>query len=208
MSGRRTNNDAPRRRSRAQSALVAAYRQGLGLAAVAVARSPAGLRITVLASDDGTQTAADATAAAAHWWCRRAGDAARVVVAARLQLRRRESCDEAARVTAAASPRSSGARSDALSLACASIVSAANELNVALYTDEEIFADAQRIIARVDEEIEALRRAGELRSVNSSYRTYRMAAAARGESVMRYAEWFGKYRETLARRLAEALRYA
>ncbi len=113
-----------------------------------------------------------------------------------------------ARVPATALPRFSGVRPGTPALACASIVSAAHELNVVLYTDEEISADAQRIITRVDEEIEALRRSGGLRSVNSSYRTYRMAATARGESVVRYVEWFGKYRETLVRRLAEALRHA
>ena len=63
------------------------------------------------------------------------------------------------------------------------------------------------VVARVDEEIERLQRSGDLKSVNKSYRAYRLETSARGEKTLRYAEWMDKYRENLVRQLAAALRY-
>ena len=48
-----------------------------------------------------------------------------------------------------------------------------------LYTDEEIVAAAMAAIARVNEEIERQLRAGELKSVNRSYKIYRTNDRAR-----------------------------
>ena len=59
----------------------------------------------------------------------------------------------------------------------------------------------------MDEEIEALRGSREFKSVNQSYRTYRMEASARGEKVTPYAQWLNKYKANLVRQLANALRY-
>ena len=78
---------------------------------------------------------------------------------------------------------------------------------VTLYADDDISADAERIVARVNEEIETMQRTGQLRSVNQSYRAYRMEAAARGEKAASYADWFNRYRVNLVRQLAAALRY-
>jgi hypothetical protein len=91
-------------------------------------------------------------------------------------------------------------------LACEAIAAAAERLGIALYADEEVVADAAAIIARVDGEIGRLQQAGELKSINRSYRTYRLESSARGEKVLRYAEWINKYKENLARQLAAALR--
>jgi hypothetical protein len=87
------------------------------------------------------------------------------------------------------------------------IAGAAKRLNIALSSDEEVDAEAMTVVARVDAEIERLQRSGELKSVNTSYRAYRLEASARGEKALRYAEWMDKYRENLVRQLAAALRY-
>jgi hypothetical protein len=116
-------------------------------------------------------------------------------------LRRRESQDELPHPLPAPSAPTAGELS-------AGVQGAAKRLRVALYSDNEIFADADRIIARVEEEIENLKRAGQLKSVNQSYRAYRLEASARGEKAAPYAEWFNKYKANLVRELAAALRYA
>jgi hypothetical protein len=129
-----------------------------------------------------------------------AADAQRVAVAATARLRRLESRDDAAgRSVIGSSPSPSDI--------VAAIEHAARRLHVTLYSEEEISADAQRIIMRVAEEIETMRRAGQLKSVNRSYQTYRMEAAARGEKAAPYGDWFNKYKENLVRQLAAALRY-
>jgi len=53
-----------------------------------------------------------------------------------------------------------------------------------------------------------LRQAGELKTVNRAYRSYRIEAAACGDKALPYARWFDKYKQDLVRQLAAALRYA
>lgn len=180
--------------------MVAAYREGLGLAGIAVLRGPGGAQIGMIGegSDDAAAGAGDTVAA--KWWCRRADDAKRVATAATARLHRLESKDDVAKLSAA-----NGAPSP--SDICAAVEQAAKRLHVALYSDGDIAADADQIIARMNEEVEALQRAGQLKSVNRSYRTYRTAASARGEKAAPYADWFDKYKANLVRELAAALRY-
>jgi hypothetical protein len=197
--GETLSPSAARCEPRNRAALVAAYREGLGLAAVAVLRGAAGIRI-VAAEDGGDDLLAAGDAVEARWWCRRAADAERVATAATARLRRRQSSD---------GPPSPSA--DVLSYSpshiSVAIENAARRLHVILYSDEEIFVEAARMILRVDEEIENLQRAGQLKSLNKSYRTYRTEASARGEKVPPYAEWLNKYKANLMRQLAAALRY-
>jgi hypothetical protein len=175
--------------SKNRAALVAAYREGLGLAAVAAIRGPAGLRVIAVKQGTDDQLAG-ADEVEVRWWCRRAADAEAVAAAAMARLRRRESSD----------------RNDAAVLACEAIAAAAERLGIALYADDEIAWDAAAVIARIDAELDRLQQAGELKSINRSYRTYRMESSTRGEKVMRYAEWINKYKENLVRQLAAALR--
>jgi hypothetical protein len=88
------------------------------------------------------------------------------------------------------------------------INAAAEKLDVTLYSEEDIAAEAEQIIARVEAEIERLRCSGQFKSVNSAYRAYRMEASARGDKVVPYAEWLSKYKADLVCQLAGALRYA
>jgi hypothetical protein len=73
-------------------------------------------------------------------------------------------------------------------------------------SEEQIHAGALLVAARVDEELVRMQRAGELKAVNTSYRDYRVAAAARGEKIVRYAEWLDRYKATLVRDIAANLR--
>jgi hypothetical protein len=193
------SGSAARRDAKSRAALVAAYREGLGLAGIAVLRGDAGAQIAVIGegSDDAAAAAGDAVAA--KWWCRRADDAKRVATAATARLRRRGSQDDAAKPSAANGAPSPGD-------ICGAVEQTAKRLHVALYSDGDIAADADRIIARMNEEVEALQRAGQLKSVNQSYRSYRMAASARGEKAAPYTDWFDKYKANLVRELAAVLR--
>jgi hypothetical protein len=76
-----------------------------------------------------------------------------------------------------------------------------------LLANDEITAEALAAIGRMERELESLRDAGALKSVNRSYRIYRQDAAARGEKIVPYAIWFSKYKENLVWQLAAALRY-
>jgi len=177
-------NAALRRDQAARIALVAAYCEGLGFAPIGA-----------VADTDGVRIAAGGDLAQPRWWCRRAGDADRVAVAATARLRRFES-------------RHGGALDDTqrLQLVDDAIAAAAKQINVALRAHGDICAEALSAVARVDEEIAKLQRAGGLKSVNKSYRDHRIAASARGERIMRYVDWMSKYREKLVRELAAAMR--
>jgi len=175
------------------SALIAAYREGLALAAVAVVSGPGGsVRIGALAQDS---ELAPGEIVVARWWCRRAAEAEYVVDGAKRSLRHAR----------AKSPREKSP--DESAPACDSVVRAARRLAVALRTDADIDEEAQRAITRLDEEIEKQKQSGALKSVNRSYREYRLEAAGRGERVLPYAKWMDRYRIKLIREIAANLRY-
>jgi hypothetical protein len=179
--------------------LIEAYREGLGLVGLAVIDC-AGETGVVATGDGGNGASPGARQVAVSWWCRRAADASRVAAVATARLRRLESQD-----AASGQPAGRGALSP--TDISAAIEQAAKRLHVALCADEQIAADAERVIARVEQEIETLQRAGQLKSVNQSYRAYRMDAAARGEKAAPYADWINKYKAKLVRELAAALRF-
>lgn len=203
----RTEAGGKRCEPRSRSALIAAYREGLGLAAVAVTCGPAGIRVR--AADQGCGGVSAADAAAMRWWCRRVADAERLAAAAMRRLERRESRNGAgsAGLESASSTALAGDAPYALARAAQTIVAAARRLRITLLSDDEVAAEAMSVIARVDEEIEKLHRCGELKTVNKSYRAYRIEASTRGEKTLRYDEWMGQYRENLVRQLAATLRY-
>lgn len=87
------------------------------------------------------------------------------------------------------------------------VENAAHRLAIVIYSAEDISHEAEAVIARVEHEIENLRQAGEMKTINRAYRSHRMQASARGDKVLPYAEWFNKYKQNLVRRLAAALRY-
>lgn len=194
------------RRLTINSPLFAAYCEGLGVAAVVVIRRPAGFDVSA-AAQGCNQEHASSEPVEARWWCRRASEARRIAAAARTRARRRESNDANA-VPDEHAPRPTAQTFAALDAACDCVLSAAMRLKVGLQTDCDLLAEADVVVARVDKEIERLQRSGELKSVNSSYRTYRMQASARGEKIIRYADWINKYKENMVRALAAALRYS
>jgi hypothetical protein len=178
--------------------LQEAYRQGLGLVGLAVDRC-AGAPCIIATGEEHEDAGQRARTSAVSWWCRRAVDAARVAAAATARLRRLESQD-------AASGQPVGDTGVSPTDLAAAIAQAAKRLHVVVFTDEQISAEAEQVIARVEEEIETLQRAGQLKSVNQSYRAYRMDAAVRGEKAAPYADWFNKYKAKLVYELAAALR--
>ena len=186
----------PAKRSSPQaekSAFAAAYRDGLGLACVAVCCTARGISI-----EASTQAAtADVTA---RWWCRRDADAARIVSAARTAMRRRESKAKPAAADACSTAN------DSQAFACTAVADAARRHGVALFSDEEVAAHAAELAARIDAELQKLKESGSLRSVNQAYKTYRLAASGRRERVLRYDEWMRQYRAELVRQAAAALR--
>ncbi len=170
----------------AQEKLVAAYREGLSLVAIAVVSE--GDRVRVVANPDNAIVTPDAGGNLR--WCRNADDAARVAAAANASLRRRG--------------RGEG---DPHALALGAVARAAKRLNVLLRSDQDIAAEAAIVIARVTREFEQMRASGDLRAVNTSYREYRLATAARGERVVPYAQWLRTYQENLVRKAAATLKY-
>lgn len=177
--------------------MIAAYREGFSLVAVAVVSAATGKQIAVL--DGGSRPAlAPGEKVETQWWCRRAADAARVAAVATTRLRRGQSRHEA---------RDFAAPASAFNLAGKTIVVAARQCGVTLYTDEETVTAAMAAIVRVDEGIERLRRAGELKSINRSYKIYRTEKTARGEPALPYARWFSEHKANLVRQLAAALRF-
>lgn len=175
-----------RKRVDERGAFAAAYREGLGLAAIAVICDAGGARIIAL--KPGADAAHGATdGAQAHWWCRRADEAARVAAAAARMIRR-ESSDADRRAGAAA------------------VLAAAKKLNIALHSDDDIADAAMNAAARVDAQLQQQQLSGGLKSVNQAYRSYRLDSSARGERVLRYDEWMRRYRENLVRQIASMLR--
>jgi hypothetical protein len=197
--------------AREQAGLIAAFRRGLGLAGLAVIRTPQRIRFAAV-GPDGVCAVAPDEMSEARFWCRRAADAERIVASASSKLLR-QARDDTRRCTAhppLAPSQPSGRASDPPTSfppeADQALMSAAVRFQVALYSNEEVVAEAMAAIARVEEELESLQRTGALKSVNRSYRTYRQDSSARGEKVVSYAGWFAKYKENLVRQLAAALR--
>ena|GEM_PF-6925590 len=77
---------------------------------------------------------------------------------------------------------------------------------VARLSEAQLHAGAMDVAARVEAEIARLQANGGLKSVNASYRQYRLQASARGEPAIRYANWMQRYKADLIRQIAENLR--
>jgi len=73
-------------------------------------------------------------------------------------------------------------------------------------SDDQLRSGAMAVAARVDAEIARLQRAGGLKSVNTSYRRYRLENPARGARVLCYADWMNRYKADLIREIAANLR--
>ncbi|MGH7247606.1 MAG: hypothetical protein ACREH9_05835 [Pseudomonadota bacterium] len=182
---------AAAKRGSERSPLVAAYCEGLGLGAVAVIGEAGEVRIEAAAA---CATSGEAEKnAVARFWCSNAADAGRVAAAAARRFAREE--------------KEGGESKDAVARACAAVSCAASRLAVALLSEQAIAAEAAALICRIDAELEKLKRSGALHAVNKAYRDYRINASARGEAVLRYADWMRRYREGLVRDAAAALRY-
>jgi hypothetical protein len=171
----------PRRNAGKRACLIAAYREGLELAAVLLVAGADVLRL-VAAGHDGEAVLETAEAVTARWWCRRRSQADNIVAAVRL------------------TPTASAAQ------AGESVARAAQRLGVSLLSDDEIAEEAMRAITRLDAEVERQMQTGALKSVNKSYRAYRLEASARGERVLRYADWMERYKANLVRDIAANLR--
>ena len=162
--------------------LIAAYRDGLGLAAVALVAGANGARL--MRSAEETPLAAGETMQA-RWWCKSAEQAEWLVETA-IRVQRCED-DAAARLADA-------------------VLTAAKRLGLRLRSDAEIEQQAAGVVARLEQEFVAQQRTGALKSVNRGYRDYRLAASARGEKVLRYAHWMERYKAKLVRQIAQNLR--
>jgi hypothetical protein len=179
-----------RKKADERAGFAAAYREGLGLAAVAVLCGGEGTRIIAPSpGEDGASPAVESLQAC--WWCRRADDAARVAASAGRMLRRGSNDAGGSAVAARAQ---------------AAVLAAAKKLNVALHSEQDIADAAMKIATRVDAELRQQHESGGLKSINQAYRSYRLDSSARGECVLRYDEWMRKYRENLVRQIASALR--
>lgn len=167
-------------------ALIAAYREGLAPTAVTVVTTPGGIRVRALAQDEELRSGENAVR---RWWCYRSAEAECVAESAMRSLRRQrsQSGDESAR-------------------ACDLVIRTADRLGVSLLTNADIEQEALRALARLDEEIARQQRAGGMKSVNQSYRQYRLETTGRGERVLPYAKWMGLYKVKLVREIAANLR--
>jgi hypothetical protein len=163
--------------------LIVAYRDGLGIAAVILIAGESGARL--MHGGDETPLAAGGTVHA-RWWCK--------------------STEQAEWLVAALAPVSRRTGQAGVSQLCRAVLDAAKRFGIMLRSDEEILAEARAVIARLEQEIAAQQRAGVLRSVNRAYRDYRLAASARGEKVLRYAQWMERYKAKLIREIAQNLR--
>ena len=164
-------------------ALIAAYRQGLGLAAVTIVTAAHGARLICAAEELALEPGESVHA---RWWCRSAQQAEWLVGA----VVRAAKADDA----------------DAPSHLCRAVIKTAKRLGISLRADAEISAEAAGVIARLEQEIAAQQRAGTLKSINRGYRDYRLAASARGEKMLRYADWMARYKAKLIRDIAHNLR--
>jgi hypothetical protein len=172
----------------ARSRLIAAFREGFGLAAIAVIDGPDGVRVAAL--EPGAEiTCGPAETVHCRWWCPRAFEAASIATAVGARLRNRKTCAGAALSAGQA------------------VVRIAKQRNVDLHSDEVVVEQATAVIARIDDELERLRQSGDLRPVNKSYQSYRRDTAAKGERIVPYAQWMLGYKEELVRKLAATLRY-
>ena len=99
-----------------------------------------------------------------------------------------------------------GNDADAVSCLRRAVINAAKRLGIVLHADDEIAGEAIAVIARLEAEIAEQQRAGSLKSVNRGYRDYRLEASARGEKVLRYADWMARYKTKLVRDIAHNLR--
>jgi hypothetical protein len=168
--------------------LIAAFREGFGLAAIAVIDGPDGVRVAA-AAPGAEITCAAAETVHCRWWCPRAYEAASIATAVGARLRNRKTCAGAALSAGQA------------------VVRVAKQRHVDLHSDEVVVEQAMAAIARIDDELERLRKSGDLRPVNKSYQSYRLDAAAKGDRVVPYAQWMLGYKEELVRKLAATLRY-
>jgi hypothetical protein len=148
-----------------------------------------GARLVYRAAGDEEARDADATEQA-RWWCK-STHAVWLVAAVEAAEKRRQNADDAA--------------GDAADLAHAVAVSA-KRLGIALISDEDMAAEANAVIARLEQEIAAQSRNGALKAVNRAYRDYRLQATARGEKVLPYAQWMARYKAKLVREIAQNLR--
>jgi hypothetical protein len=161
--------------------MAAAYREGLGLAAVIAVQEERGMRI--VAHPPGGAEAATDRQEDIRLWCRREAEAVCIAAAATKVLRRKPD----------------GNAEDA-------VLSAAEKLGIAVQTDEEVAGEAAIVAARIALEMQKQQQSGGLKSVNQAYRNYRLEATARGERALRYDAWMRRYREEIVRQVAAALR--
>jgi hypothetical protein len=171
----------PRHASDKRACLVVAYREGLELAAVLLIAGPDSSRLLVTGADGEADLEASETVTA-RWWCRRRSQADSMAAAVRLT------------------------RTISAAQAHALVARAAERQGIALLSEDEIAEEAARAITRLDAEVERQMQTGGLKSVNKSYRTYRLETSGRGESVLRYADWMERYKAKLIREIAATLR--
>jgi hypothetical protein len=166
--------------------LIAAYREGLALVGIVVIRDSDRVRIATVTHG----ALGRGESLVARWWCRRAAEAECVADSAARSFR-----------------RSRKNSSDECSLACESILRAAERLAIEMRNDADVDEEATRAIARLDQEIVKQMRTGALKSVNQSYRQYRLEASRQGERVLPYAKWMDGYKVKLMREIAANLRH-
>lgn len=161
--------------------MTAAYRDGLGLAAVIAVQGADGTRIAALAP--GSDDAPVIEQLLVRLWCRREAEAAYVAATAAKTLRRKPDGDAGEAIRAAV-----------------------KKLGIIVQTDDELAGVAMTVAARIMLEMRKQQQSGELKSVNQAYRSYRLEASARGERALRYDAWMQHYRENLVRQIAATLR--
>jgi hypothetical protein len=87
-----------------------------------------------------------------------------------------------------------------------SVLRAASELGVILESNETVQANAVQAIATIDRQLADLKQAGDLSTINKSYREYRLAQGAAGKKAMPYAYYIWNYKLTLIKVVAQATR--